>query len=360
MLPTIISSRVKRRIEVMALLKADISQKDIARQLNISRRTIYNISKRDSPEDKKRNRVATKLTPTTKVKIEKEMNNVAFASVRKCAKLLNFSDNYTSRDKKISCTSITRFLKTTDWGRRAYKIRKEPLMSAKNISDRIKFANLVKVEGYIGNTRNAIELRRHILWTDESPILLNPEPNTQNLRIRIKDKADIPTVKVPKKSVKIMVAGGICARGVTELFILDDKLTINGLFYADHILPIYFSAMANQNLFPKQKLVTFMQDGAPAHTSKSNLDLIASKVDKVWSRNVWPGNSPDLNPVEHVWSSLQDSVFIEPRPRNRQELVYRVKETWYALKPEQLEKLSQSLVKRITQVEERDGRKTDY
>lgn len=118
--------------------------------------------------------------------------------------------------------------------------------------------------------------------------------------------------------------------------------------------------MKNTTLFPDPNLVTFMQDGATSHTTKVNLELIGSKVKRVWSKHTWPGNSPDLNPVEHVWSILQDSIFLEPRPKNRQQLIDRVKSTWYGLKPAYLEKLAQSLVKRITQVQNRDGLKTDY
>lgn len=211
----LISSRVKKRIEVLALLKAGISPTVISKKLNIARRSIYYISKRISYQYKKRIRQPKKLTPTTREKIEKEFRDVPFASIRKCAKILNFSDNYIERQKTISRTSLQHFLKTTEWGKTAYKIRKEPMMSVKNIDDRKRFAQIVSNSGYISNTRRSKELRRHVLWTDESSILLNPEPNTQNMRIRTSDKAKIPTIKVPKKSIKIMVAGGICARGVT-------------------------------------------------------------------------------------------------------------------------------------------------
>lgn len=116
----------------------------------------------------------------------------------------------------------------------------------------------------------------------------------------------------------------------------------------------------SKNLFPKHDLVTFMHDGETSHTTKLNNELTSSKIKQVWSKSTWPGNSPYLNPVEHVWSILQDSVFLKPRPEKRQELIDRVKLTWYDLKPEYLEKLAQSLFKHVNQVRDRDVRKTDY
>lgn len=73
---SVISSRVKTRIEVLALLKAGLSPTVFARKLNIHRSLVYEIPKRVSVLYSKRKRVPTKLTPTTKEKIEKEIRDV--------------------------------------------------------------------------------------------------------------------------------------------------------------------------------------------------------------------------------------------------------------------------------------------
>ena len=48
---------------------------------------------------------------------------------------------------------------------------------------------------------------------------------------------------------------------------------------------------------------SFMQGGAPCHCSKVATDFL--KKNKI-SVLEWPGNSPDLTPIEYVWTSMTD------------------------------------------------------
>ena len=50
---------------------------------------------------------------------------------------------------------------------------------------------------------------------------------------------------------------------------------------------------------------TFMQDGAPCHTSSSTLQRLQNKVAMVPG---WPPNSPDLNPIEIIWGIIKKKL----------------------------------------------------
>ena len=53
----------------------------------------------------------------------------------------------------------------------------------------------------------------------------------------------------------------------------------------------------------------FFQDGAPCHTSKHSMGWLKDNGVKVLP---WPGNSPDLNPIENAWNVIKN------RLKNRQ------------------------------------------
>lgn len=55
----------------------------------------------------------------------------------------------------------------------------------------------------------------------------------------------------------------------------------------------------------------FMQHGAPCLTAKS---VLSAFRDFGIPLLPWPGNSPDLNPIDNVWSVLKSIVYASPNP----------------------------------------------
>ncbi|OXA37470.1 Transposable element Tc3 transposase [Folsomia candida] len=155
-------------------------------------------------------------------------------------------------------------------------------MSQKYIDDRLKFEELLQKSAHLSEKRLGEELRSHILWTDESIIELYPKLNQQNVRYRTENKSDVPSRAIPKFGLKVM--------------------------------------HGEQGIFPNERKIVFMQDGAIAHTAKASLSLIKTQVSTVWSKGVWAANGPDLNPLKNQWSILKENVYKEPQPRTREEL----------------------------------------
>lgn len=144
---------------------------------------------------------------------------------------------------------------------------------------------MISNEHYCDGTPLSRWLLDHVLFTDESFVELYPKPNSQNMRIRTSNPEAISPVLRPKFGLKIMVAGGLCANGLTELHIVDAGATVTSAYYKDRILPVYFSAISNSLntteeaeqrmvLFDDPAAVVFMQDGAPAHTANATLSLL--------------------------------------------------------------------------------------
>ena len=70
----------------------------------------------------------------------------------------------------------------------------------------------------------------------------------------------------------------------------------------------------------------FMQDGAQSHTSRIVKDWLHSQCSFL---DFWPPNSPDLNPIEMVWSIMKrrlDNLPPELTPTNMNDFKLRIQE----------------------------------
>jgi transposase len=188
----------------------------IAQALGCSERTVqrhWRNSVNQDFSDKNRSGRPKKLTPLCKAFITNNTKNKWGASTRSCTKKLNGSKRYREENRKVSRSTVRRFIVSKEWGKTAYKKPIKPMLTDKNKKDRLAFCQWLEDRGYLKNDFRGRFKRAHILWTDESPIELNPIPNRKNMRIRTSDKTNISPAQRPKYRLKIMVAGGMTAFG---------------------------------------------------------------------------------------------------------------------------------------------------
>ncbi|KAG1046893.1 hypothetical protein G6F43_010637 [Rhizopus delemar] len=101
--------------------------------------------------------------------------------------------------------------------------------------------------------------------------------------------------------------------------------------------------------------VIFQHDNDPKHTSKLVKEYLK---DQSYNILEWPAQSPDLNPIENMWSLLKRRLNdYETAPKGMNELYERVTKVWYDLmKPEECQKVIESMPKRIKQCIKNKGR----
>ena len=91
----------------------------------------------------------------------------------------------------------------------------------------------------------------------------------------------------------------------------------------DHLIP-FLDDLGDDNVF------VFQDDNAPVHRATS---VLTWKEENLISSLSWPAQSPDLNPIEHLWDHLGRKVQEhKPQPKNRRELIAVLEEEWVKIK----------------------------
>ncbi len=215
--------------------------------------------------------------------------------------------------------------------------RRKPLLSAR----------------YMKHLKDSKMVTNKILWSDETKIErfgLNSnryvwrKPGTAHHLSNT-----VPTVKHGGGS--IMLWGCFSAAGTGRLVAIEGKM--NAAKYRDILDENLLQSAQDLRL---GRRFTFQQDNDPKHTAK---------ITKEWLHNnsvtvlEWPSQSPDLNPIEHLWRDLKMAVH-QLLPSNLTELERICKEEWQRIPKSRCEKLAASFPKRLMAVLNQKGASTKY
>ena len=157
------------------------------------------------------------------------------------------------------------------------------------------------------------EIWIRVLFSDESSVNQFSVRKYQVWRpagARHKEKYTLPTVKHPHSQ---MVWEVMSSMGTAGLYFLPSGKTINGEKYVNLWKSMLEIHMTDHNC------QIFMHDGTPCHRSKVVKKFLEQKQIQTLE---WPGNSPDLNPIENLW------CVTEKHPTSLSALQLAIKEVW--------------------------------
>lgn len=227
----------------------------------------------------------------------------------------------------------------------ARRPRKVPLLNKRQVKNRMAFARQ--------HTLWDSTKWRNILWSDESKIVLFDAHGSQQ-HVRRPPLLDF-NPKYTKKTVKhggskIMIWGCFSWYGVGPLYKIDGILDADG----------YVSIMQNVMLpYAEEEMPlrwVYMQDNDPKHASRKAKKWFADNNIRLL---VWPAQSPDLNPIEHLWGDIKKAVSAA-KPQNNKQLWEVCQEAWKSIPITRCRHLVESMPRRCAAVIANRGQATKY
>jgi hypothetical protein len=164
------------------------------------------------------------------------------------------------------------------------------------------------------------------------------------------------------KDIKAMIWGTIWIGGRSNVVIMErDPFTKKNGYTAASYIAVLEEEMPQWY----EPGMVFMQDNAPIHKAQKIKDWLEIHGVEVTE---WPPYSPDLNPIEHVWSWMKQWIN-EHHPElldrgadeESYEALYRaIKEAWWAVPQTYIDKLIRSMIRRVKKVLKAKGWQTKY
>ena len=205
------------------------------------------------------------------------------------------------RGKRLSHMTVSRYRNRE--GLRPYHVVAKPLKTQTHIEDRLWLCDWLS---------ECDEDFLHLAPSDEFFVYAIRKPNFQNDRIWAKDVNDIAEDERYREIVRNPTCIGIFVMFTAKklLWVLKEKgESWDGGYFRETILKQHVIPFLND---PESVLVVgesvFIHDKAPCMRANATQQLLRAENVDFWGNDIWPGNSPDLNPAEHIGAIIKDEV----------------------------------------------------
>jgi transposase len=268
-----------------------MSHTDISHELLIPRRTVSNFLHRLDERH-----FADNLSRPGRPRITSEQHDRQLIEASQTYNRLPFAELPAVINSNISASTVRRRLKEN--GIRRWRALKRPWLTDQHAEKRLKWAR--------AHRHWKREHWRKICFSDECSIEKDKDPRVDwvSRRANQEEKYAPQNVQGKKRDggVSQMVWGCFLGNKLGPIAFFDG--TINSDMYINVLRDNLLSFIDQQS--QNHPEIIFQQDNAPIHKStKTSQWLEDAMKAHPFSLMDWPPNSPDMNPIEHVWPHLK-------------------------------------------------------
>ena len=335
-------SNTKRK-ETLNLLSAGLSAWDVAFQLGIGKSTVGKLLKElDCNKENRRGGRPSKLTDSDTCTL---ICQITTGRMDNAVEATLYINNHL--DNPVTPQTIRNTLKKSSF--QSVVKAKHPLLKAAHRKRRLEWA--------MEHANWTVEDWKRVLWTDETKInRIGSDGRVytwKKIGEPMSDRTTSPTVKHGGGN-NLMVWGCMGWNGVGKLIEVLGKMDAEQYCQIlEEGVPASFEML---DLEEGERI--FQQDNDPKHTSKRAEKWFEDSGIIVMA---WPAQSPDLNPIEHLWEHLKRVLKGYPEaPKGVHELWDRVVAEWGEISAETCQKLIESMPRRVAAVIKAKGGHTKY
>jgi len=233
-------------------------------------------------------------------------------------------------------------------GLKAVVKAKKPLLTKRHRRERLDFA--------LAYQDWTVEDWKTVVWSDETKINRLGSDGRIWAWKKAGESLSDRLVKETKKfgGGSLMMWGCMLWEGVGYACKIDGKM--DGELYTKILQDELQDSLAHYDKDPSS--ITFQQDNDPKHKSKKAINWFEDHGFKILP---WPAQSPDLNPIEHLWDHLKRKLGkYERAPGGILELWERVQVEWEKIESEVCQNLIESMPRRVAAVVKAKGGHTKY
>jgi len=339
------SAEYNRRAAIIEGLRAGRSKTEIIRFFGFPRSTVYDVAAKylaseasekgsANPTRKSHSKEKSVRTPAIIERAQELISEDPGLSLRKLAKILGVSE-----------TTIRRIAEE-DLHFKSYVIKVRQTLSEAAKVNRVARCNLL-----LCSLKNEAA-GRITFFSDEKIFSVDAKVNRKNDHLFARDPEDVSTART-KFPTSVHVLSVVSSEGHVMLpHFFQKEETVTEKIYLrilTRVVKPWIDTVAAGRPY------VFQQDGTPAHTSHLVQNWLSDNMEMFWSKEFWPANSPDLNPMDYYVWGVVERVINKLRHPNVTSLQTAIKAAFVNMDKDALQRACQRFITRIETVIETKG-----